>query len=545
MKKVILFFVFAGFSIGMQAEEISYVKSRIHSIGLFKNGLAVINQTLHVPKTGKYSVEEVFDPVHGTFWIDSNALVKARLTKREYSVDGIKPMMSLEESFGGREVIIHLKDPNPTTIKGKILKFEARKEKKKWDRTYRQSYYYYLGTQYNKGSKKISPRYLRLKTKNGVVYVEPSLIAFIESSGTNNKVKKVKTVLILDVGKIPEKGAKINLCYLTKGISWAPSYRIILKSTKNLSIEQKAVIKNEFTDLENTEIEVISGFPNIKFAHVTSPISLQTSWSSFFQQLNRRFRPTHATLSNVMTQQAFTPTDPPSGSGLDLSAAPGEGVDIHYENIGKISMKEGDSLSIQVKKRESEYERIVEWIIPDTRDQWGRYVEDYQRRQNPEKYQDAAWDSIRFKNPFKFPMTTAVASMYDREKFLGQTLSFWVNPNTETVLHITKALSISTKSTEKEVKGEREKLYIAGRRFQKTQVEGQINVKNHRRKAVKLLVRRKFSGKLISSEGNPRSKLLEIGVYSVNERNELTWEFRMNPGEEKTFKYKYSVLAYY
>jgi hypothetical protein len=504
------------------AEETVKIESKIKSIGLFKNGLAVVKRTVSIPKGGKYLIEDIPEPVHGTFWIESETKVITKITKKEFYIDEVKPLVSLEEIFAGKNVTVHLKGENPTTLKGIVFKDKAPLKK-----------------------------YLRLKTKNSIIYLDSSSIFFIESDSINdkvkiNKVKKTKTVLILNVDKVPNKGAFVNIGYLTKGISWAPSYKIDLKGEKDLAIEQKAVIKNELVDLKEVDIKLISGFPNIKFAHVTSPFSLETNWSRFFQQLNQRFQSMHASTSNVMIQQAARYSDPPqTDTDLDLSRNQGEGVDIHYEDIGNISIDEGDSLALSVDTKKAGYERIVEWIIPDTRDQWGRYIEDYQRRQDPEKYQDAAWDSIRFKNPFKFPMTTAAASIYNKGKFLGQTLSFWVNPGLETVLHITKALSLTTRNTEKEIKGEREKLYIAGRRFQKTKVEGQIYMKNHRGKTVRLLVRRKFSGELISAEGNPRCELLEIGVYSVNERNQLAWEFELGSGEEKTLKYTYSVLAYF
>lgn len=531
------------------AGETIKIESKIKSIGLFKNGLAVVKRTISIPKAGKYLLKDVPEPVHGTFWIESEIKVKTKITKKEFYVNEVKSLISLEETFADRNVTIHLKGENPTTLKGKVLKDKTHLKKNQWERTYRQDEYYYPQTQINNRSQNIyksNPPYIRLKTKSSIIYLDSSLIAFIESDSINDKVKITRPVLILDVENVPKKGATVNISYLTKGISWAPSYKIDLEGEKNLKIEQKAVIKNELVDLKETDIKLISGFPNIKFAHVTSPFSLQTNWNNFFQQLNRRLQPMHASTSNVMTQQAVRYSESPQAdAGLDLSRNEVEGVDIHYEGIGNINMNEGDSLALSVDRKKAGYERIVEWIIPDTRDQWGRYIEDYQRRQNPGKYQDAAWDSIRFKNPFKFPMTTAAAAIYNEGKFLGQTLSFWVNPNSETVLHITKALSLTTRNTEKEIKGEREKLYIAGRRFQKTKVEGQIYTKNHRGKTVKLLVRRKFSGELISAEGNPRCELLEIGVYSVNERNQLAWEFELGPGKEKTLKYTYSVLAYY
>ena len=47
------------------AAEPSPVKSRIVSLGLFKNGLAVVKRILEVPGPGQYELDDVPEPVHG------------------------------------------------------------------------------------------------------------------------------------------------------------------------------------------------------------------------------------------------------------------------------------------------------------------------------------------------------------------------------------------------------------------------------------------------------------------------------------------------
>ena len=59
------------------------VTSRIASVGLFKNGLAVVRREVSVPGPGVYRLDDVPEPVHGTFWIESDAVVRARTTVRE------------------------------------------------------------------------------------------------------------------------------------------------------------------------------------------------------------------------------------------------------------------------------------------------------------------------------------------------------------------------------------------------------------------------------------------------------------------------------
>lgn len=547
-KWLILLSLVLIFSIFADAKDEIKVDSTVESISLFKNGLGVVIRTINIPGPGKYLIEDVPEPLHGTFWIESNVRLTTKLTMRKIQVDEINPNMSLDESFAGKDVIIHLKGEPPRRLHGKILKYELSGPKWQWNRTYQQQNYYNYRLQQRDNFQVSNPgkasRFLTLQTKTGIIYFDSSLITYIECDSINRTVSRYKPVLVFHVVEVPSGGVKIKINYLTKGISWAPSYRIDLKNSKNLTIQQKAVIKNEFTDFKSTKIRLISGFPNIKFAHVTSPFSLQTNWSQFFQQLNNRPAPGHAATLNVVSQQAImTPSASPLVSGLDFSADTNKGVDIHYHPIGEISMKEGDSMAITVDNKTTTYDRVVEWIAPQNFDEWGRFLKYYERRNNPEKYENKVWDSIRFKNPFDFPMTTGAASLYKTDKFLGQNLSTWVNPGEETIQHITKALSIKVKNTGREVKSERKVVWLGNDDYQKCFVEGTLFMKNHRNSVVKMLIRKRFYGELISAEAKPTCELCESGVYSVNELNQLTWEVLLKPEEEKSIKYKFSILA--
>jgi hypothetical protein len=296
--------------------------------------------------------------------------------------------------------------------------------------------------------------------------------------------------------------------------------------------------------IEDAEIFLISGFPSIQFAHVLSPFSLKTSWTQFFQQLNQRIGSGYNSRLSAATQQVITMNSPAVISSLDLSATPsGDGVDLHYLSIGRRDLGSGNSLAVQTASGKAPYKRIVEWIIPDTRKVNGRYIDDYQRQQDPDKYEDAAWDAVRFRNPLSFPMTTAPAMIVSNGRFNGQRMTYWVNTGEETTLHITKALSLRTYHVEHEEPDSREIVYVGGNDFRKIAVKGELKVNNHRKEDVSLVIRRRFSGELSEADGTPQCVLREEGVYSINKRNELVWTLDLKPGEERDLTYRYSVLV--
>lgn len=528
-----------NFSGTVRADE-TPAKSRIVSIGLFKNGLAVIKRELTVDGPGTYVLEEVPEPVHGTYWVESGGSVESLVKMREVEVPARQSAtVNFQEELAGKKVTIHFRGEKVPPLSGTIVEL-PRSDRNDEARARERSVRYYGEVPAQ------PPRMLIVQTAKGRAYVDSSDIVYVEAEGASDKVKQRRPVLHLTVGGTEKKKATIGITYLARGISWAPSYRVDISDPKTLTIEQSAVIKNELAKLDGAEVKLISGFPSVQFAHVTSPLSPHMTWSTFFDQLSRRLDWEHDSTRNIASQQlsnAHMPTP------LNLSAMPsGEGVDIHYQSIGKRTLAEGEALSLSLASGKASYERIVEWLIPDTRDEDGRAHGGRQRRgDNPDDEHDAAWDALKFKNPFKFPMTTAPALVMANGQFNGQRLSYWVNSGEETMLRVTKALSVRTRALEYEDQmpngKERELVWVGGRQYRKVTVQGDLTVNNHRQEVVSMVIRRRFSGDLQKADGSPKTVLREEGAYSVNRRNELVWTFLLASNEEKKLTYRYTVLV--
>src|SRR5207302_689668 len=130
--------------------------------------------------------------------------------------------------------------------------------------------------------------------------------------------------------------------------------------------------------------------------------------------------------------------------------------------IGKRTLAEGDALALTVAKGKADYERIVEWLVSDSRNAYGQ-VEGRDAA-------DDAWDALKFKNPLSFPMTTAPATVTADGQFNGQRTSYWVNAGEETILRVEKALSVRTRATEtekldKDGGSSRDLIWIGGRQY--------------------------------------------------------------------------------
>jgi len=278
-------------------------KTKIVSVGVFKNGLALVQQDVQVPGAGTYQLDTAPAPVHGTFWVKSNCQVETTL--KLIDVETPRPVGGFQEELAGQEVVIHLKDK--ATLNGTVLP-AAR-----------------------------SPSgFLVVKTANGASYINPGEIAYIEGKGAGqapaSTEKTQRSVLVLTVAKTDQKPA-ITLSYVTHGLSWAPSYLVEIADGKTLAIEMAAVLRNEFANLEGAEIRLMTGLPTIQFADIISPLAPRQNLEKFL-----------------------------AGMKGEAGAA-GDGRDMPFTSIGKRSLKQGESLSLSVSRANIAYERVVEWSV--------------------------------------------------------------------------------------------------------------------------------------------------------------------------------------
>lgn len=376
---------------------------------------------------------------------------------------------------------------------------------------------------------------IALRTAEGVTVRLPvQAIAGISSAGVNTHKPVLEDALLVEGPTRP-----FDVTYIAQGASWSPAYRIVLRDPKRMRLSMSAVLRNELEDFRDARVTLISGFPNIEYAGTEGLMSPGMTLEPFFQRLSN---PGGGRGAPVLSQQAvmYNVALNAAGPGADFTAfalkEPGASSDIHYRDIGKLSMASGASMYLALDDAETDYERVVEWTVSNRRNERGQ-IEGHEPS-------DDFWDVIRFANPFKAPMTTAPVEVFDGDRLLGQSTAYWTNPGQATSAKITKALSVSGHCSETESDGGRTNLRIDGYDYYKTQVDDELRVRNYRGVPVKLVVRLGFTGEHLSASPEPGDRqVLASGVYSVNRRESLQWTLDLQPGEAQTLAYRYSVLV--
>jgi len=501
------------------AQDEPTAKSRIVSVGLFKNGLAVVKREIEIPAVGgTFRLDATPDAVHGTFWIESSASVEVALRMREVAVDPKQvPEGNLQEIFAGKKVTVHFTGNKLPAVTGTVPWLKPTRTEDLPTSPY------YRGP--------APERFLVVKTAKGFTYVSPSEIAAVETE--DEKTTQRKPILVVTVAK-SDKKPSVFVSYLSHGLAWAPSYRVDISDPKSLQIEMATVLRNEMADFADAEVSLISGFPSVEFANVSSPLQAQTAWTRFFQELSQRGSSDHEILRQQPLANAmgnFAPV-----ARLNLAATPeGEGVDLHFEPIGKRSLLQGEALSLGLGKAKADYERIVEWTVAPR---------DTERKRGHELAKDELWDVLHFKNPFKFPLTTAPATVVENGKFNGQRTCYWTNVGEETNLRVTRSLSVRTLCLEEEDKSKPHQLVAVGRHnYTLIHLKGELVVNNHRKEAIKVHIIYSVHGNVLSAAEEPRIVAREGTLTDINPTRDVVWVVTLQPGQEKRLAYNYSTLV--
>ena len=544
---LLLFFASIGFEHGksLDAADNSEAVSKVVSVSLFKNGLASIRRQVNLPSPGKYTLSDVPEPVHGTFFVESNDSIQASIVPiHEIQSKTGTLGRDVQRELAGLNVLIRVRSSN-TPVTGVVLPTANPSDSERKDS---------LSRTIPPGPPSPMSRFLVVQDGNRYSYVDLNEIVSIDTeakpAAQSITDETTKSKLVLELAP-KSKGGVTHISYLTHGISWAPNYRLDLVDEKSLTVEQQAIVRNELEELNETEISVISGYPSVQFGHVVSPFAATQSWAQFFQQLNGRTANMAFTNSMITQNSAYgMGMSGNSGSAPVIAPNVGDTLDLYYHSIGKQDMKKGGSLAVSTGKAKVAYQRVVEWNIPDTRDEWG--TPNNNRRVDPttgEQLQDDVWDSLKFRNSLPFPMTSAAALVTTSGRFSGQGQILWTNRNEEATCRVNKALSIRARHMEYENtigdpgQAERGVVYLGGRRFRKVSVHGELRLCNHRPVDIQMNIQRQFSGDYVSGDATPKIDLREEGVWSLNKRNQLVWNISLKPAEERTIKYQYTVLV--
>jgi len=546
--------ILAGAAVAGSAEQAARLDTRVTRAALFKNGLGFFVREGELPAAKTVKLGPFAAPAHGTFWVSyPQQVALTNLVGREVTVTEEAPITNLAELLRAnvsREVVVVPNFQDAEAIKGRLVSVAEDREPQPpdpyaWGRRYDDTY----RTGWGNPSDARNPqgRLALIQTAHGVVAVDPYMVRQVTVLGdkaASTIARRTKGWEIeAHLGK-PAQGATIAASYLAKGITWAPSYVVDISDPAQARISAKAEIINEAEDLNDVHLDLVTGFPNLRFADIVSPLSGKDTLAGFLGALARGQSELGRAAASVVTQQAISARsreDMQAGVMPEYGAAAvGATVeDLFLYPLAHVTLAKRETGYYPLFSASVPYSEIYQWEIPDYINREDRYGE--QRREQRET-QEEVWHCIKLTNAAKLPWTTAPAQTIKSGQILGQDTLNYTSPTANTRLRITRAMAVEAEQTEFETARKRDAVQFYGVSFDLMTVEGHLRVTNHKDKAVTLEVTKNLSGEVKQTTPEAKVERMARGLARMNPTHVLMWSFTLQPGEEKELTYTYEAL---
>lgn len=557
-----LLFAVAFFNSVFSADETAKTNLKIEKLSIFKNGLGFFSSSGDLPNGAKtINMGQIPIPVFGTFWVyypEQLKLQKVKVSLEEYE----KTMPALDlfqllQANPGKKVLIEKHGENKQIIHGIVEslinpeKFPERPNEyfmhQPTDANRRDFDY----SQYQNQNKQIAI----IRTEKGLAAIEAGSIEHIEFEGDSIsrevKSKEKVPVISIELNKA-SNGEKIKVTYLARGILWMPSYLIDLSDETAASFTANATIINEVADIENASLELITGFPNIKFSDIDNPMGMSQKLSAFITSMTtpENERRQSGRGHGLVMQQAMFSNAPAGFSESEENLFPAystamkgtETEDLFIYPVNNFSLKKNETASIPLYTAKMPYRHIYTWKIEDLLDKENEQQIDRGGNKDREEA-ETVWHSCRLTNTLKMPLTTAATEFAKDGHFTGQDVCFYTPPGSETTIRMNKALNVPAEQSEFEIERKRNAAEFHGSHYDLVKMKGELKLRNKFEKKIKVEITKELSGEVI--EKNPDAKDAQIpkGMKRVNPKHLLTWEIELNPGEEKIMTYTYQLYT--
>jgi len=533
----------------VRGEEPAQASTRLERVALFKNGLGFFVAESKLPDAaGPLLLGPYPAAAHGTFWVAYPTAVKleglvAKKTVTRTSVEAVTVPALLQANVG-KKVRVYLSDEE--VIEGTIAHFPQLPQPTEAESRARMA----MPWPPTGGQGQL----LLIETAEGTTAITPFSVRrvdFPDKDVTRSLDTEAEAVQLHAHLEKPAPDRVLTATYLAKGITWAPSYMVDVSDPEKARLSAKAIIVNEAADLDDVQVALITGFPNLRFADVLSPLALKENLAGFLQSLGRGESRPEGAQPAVVTQNVFYGGAGGFGGAMGAREAPAmpdyraaaagrTAEDLFLYPLDKVRLEKGEVGYYPLFTESVPYKHVYQWDIQDSLTDEERYR---QRGGEEGERPEEVWHSLRLENTTKVPWTTAPAETVQNSQILGQDILSYTPVGGETTLRITQAVSVKAERTEIETLRERNAVQFYGRAYDLVSVEGKMSVKNFQAKSITLEITKGVSGEVKSSTPKAEIEKIASGLRGVNPSNVLTWTLELEPGQTAEITYAYDVYV--
>ena len=302
--------------------------------------------------------------------------------------------------------------------------------------------------------------------------------------------------------------ARVGMVYLQKGLRWIPNYRIDLDGQGRAQVTLQATLVNELVDLENVTLNLVVGVPQFKFKDTRDPIGLSQAvaqLSSYFQEGSQTaFAFSNAIQSQVARSSEFRAPVEHAAPG-DMSPElqdENQHEDLYIFKAPAVSLKKGERMVLPVVKFQLPYEDIYTLQVPvGPPVEMLRSLNSEQQREMARLMQaPKAIHQARLNNTSKYPLTTAPAILLLKGQLLGQGMMTYASVGGQVDVEVTAAVNVGVTKEDRETGRTPNAAVWADHKFDRIDLEGQIEITNRTGKPIKLEVVRHVLGIVDAAE---------------------------------------------
>lgn len=535
------------------ADEVSTASLQIKHVSLYKNGLGFFEAHVNLPN-GKKMVEvgQIPVPSFGTFLAVfpetlkiKNLIAFMKELEENVPARSIAHILSLNS---GKKVVLYSGVQKEEFISGTVLSEEVEQPIQAQPNPYLMNSRFTSSLFPSPYSVGPQDNVLLLKTASGTEIINPQMVNRVKFETEDivcaSKKKTKQPMLRMELEKAANN-EQVKIRFLAKGISWIPNYSIDLTDSQTAKFIANAVIINEVADLENISLDLITGFPNIRFGEVQDPIAMTQALREFLGSLARGGSSNNQQ-SPMMQQRMVMNTMPTGLATYDSQEAsqnfPSSGKtseDLFFYPVTNVSIKKNETAYIPMFSAMMPYRHVYTWKIPHVLEK--NPHSGYSRPNGPEDTSEEVWHSCKLSNTLSMPLTTAATTFTSDGMFIGQDICFYTPPGFETTIPINKALNVVAEQAEYETERVRDASKFNGYSHDLVKVKGELKVRNHVGKKIHMVITKELEGEIKECKPSGKDVQPAQGLKQVNTRHILTWELDLDPGKEESVKYFYEI----
>ena len=496
--------------------------ARLVGASLFKNGFAVTQRLVDVPRPGTTTVVPIPQGAMGTLWFtpSEGLTLDSVVVENEAGAASTTPLGSLEAillaNVGRTATLTTIETTaatSTTKVTGRIVSAAGS----------------IVVVDAGTG--------VRAIVKASVVGVEgKGLRSTGEGPAFSHRVMRLRTL---------GKPGRVSIVALERGLTWTPAYAVNLQPDgKTLVLVAKATVSNDLERLSGLDCRFVTGFPNLPFMDTLDPlVSYLMATPAGFpgggfggggmggggfggQQMAAARSVGYNEADRTLAANAQAP-DGESLGELFFYHRPGVSVDV------------GGRAAYTLFRTTAPYDTVYTWDLVDP----APGGSSFQPRVLPPgaPSPEEVWQTLCFANTAKLPLTTGPATTFSEGQIIGQDTLRYASPGQTVELRVTRSLDLSPDFLEEETARERGFVKRPDNYpiYDRVTVRGTLTLVNRKAKAVKVRIRRPFTGEWLSGDGAPVVTTTAAGLRQPNPTGLAEWAKTVEPGA--TLKLTYST----